>query len=109
MVLNISRTLILIIHLPNGPRLKALIVLLFQKNLPSLQLPDGLYAVFTFKGLVTAFPNYMEYIFTEWLPHSIYDVSKRPHFNILNEMFKKNDTQTEETIWIPIQLKGNPN
>ena len=72
-----------------------------------LEIPSGLYAVFTFNGLVEQFYKYMEQIFTIWLPDSIYNLDRRPHFNILNDAFKKGDTHTEEVIYIPIQLKTN--
>lgn len=72
-----------------------------------LEIPSGLYAVFTFNGLVEQFYKYIEQIFTIWLPDSIYNLDQRPHFNILNDAFKKGDTHTEEVIYIPIQLKTN--
>lgn len=72
-----------------------------------LEIPGGLYAVFTFNGLIELFYFYMEQIFTVWLPDSIYNLDQRPHFNIINEAFKKGDTHTEEVIYIPIQLKAN--
>ncbi len=67
-------------------------------------LPGGLYAVFFYKGLNTD-PKIFEYIYGTWLPASNYVLDNRPHFEILGEKYKNNDPNSEEEIWIPIQLK----
>lgn len=65
-------------------------------------LKEGLYAVFKYKGLSTD-TRIFQYIFTEWLPNSGYELANRPHFEILGEKYKNNDPASEEEIWIPIQ------
>ena len=67
-------------------------------------LDEGLYAVFNYKGLNTDIRMFV-YIFTEWLPASNYLLDNRPHFEILGDKYKNNDPESEEEIWIPIQLK----
>jgi AraC family transcriptional regulator len=46
-----------------------------------------------------------EYIFETWLPNSDYLVDNRLHFELLGEKYKNKDLDSEEEIWIPIQLK----
>ncbi len=68
-------------------------------------LQSGLYAVFLHKGPAGEFPKTMQYIFTEWLPNSIYTLDNRTHFEKLGEKYKNNDAESEEEVWIPIRLK----
>ena len=67
-------------------------------------LPDGMYAVFHYKGLNTD-TSIFKYIFSEWLPQSTYVLDNRPHFEILGEKYKNNDPDSEEEIWIPVKLR----
>lgn len=67
-------------------------------------LPEGMYAVFHYKGLNTEI-SIFQYIFGEWLPQSAYVLDHRPHFEILGEKYKNACPDSEEEIWIPIKLK----
>lgn len=68
-------------------------------------LTGGLYAVFDYKGLNTD-TKIFKYIFGTWLPNSkTYSLDDRPHFEILGDKYKNNDTNSEEEIWIPIRPK----
>jgi AraC family transcriptional regulator len=67
-------------------------------------LPEGMYAVFHYKGLNTD-TSIFQYIFGEWLPQSAYVLDNRPHFELLGEKYKNADPDSEEEIWIPIKLK----
>ncbi len=67
-------------------------------------LPGGLYAMFIHKGSSTDNRTF-QYIFTTWLPNSNYELDDRPHFEILGEKYKSNDSSSEEEIWIPIKGK----
>ena len=73
-------------------------------DLEPYTLNGGLYAVFEYKG-----PGYdksiFQYIYTTWVPNSKYKLDNRPHFEVLGEKYKNNDPDSEEEIWIPIQLK----
>lgn len=77
-------------------------------NLPDemecFTLGGGLYAVFEYKGLSTD-TSIFQYIFGVWLPTSNYVLDNRPHFEVLGALYKNNDPESEEEIWIPIKLK----
>lgn len=66
------------------------------------ELPGGLYAVFQHKGMGT---EIFQYIFTEWLPKSEFQLDHRPHFEILGEKYKQGSPDSEEEIWIPVNKK----
>jgi AraC family transcriptional regulator len=68
-------------------------------------LPEGLYAVFHYKGLSTD-DTIFRYIFGTWLPASDYILDNRPHFEILGEKYKNNDPESEEEICIPVRLRN---
>lgn len=75
------------------------------EGMKTINLVSGLYAVFNYKGLPKDFGNLMSYIYTDWLPKSDYKLDQRPHFNLLGEKAKRNSPESEEEVWIPIQLK----
>lgn len=75
-------------------------------HMHTLTLDASLYAVFTYKGLSKDFGSFMQYVFTEWLPKSLYILDDRPHFNILGENYKNNHPDSEEEVYIPIKLKA---
>ena len=66
-------------------------------------LPGGLYAVFLYKGGHDEFSTALQYIFGTWMPASGYVTDDRPHFEILGEKYKLNDSSSEEEVWIPIR------
>jgi len=76
-------------------------------GMKTFTLAGGLYAVFNYKGLPSAFQETFEYIFNTWLPVSGYSPDDRPHFEILGSNYKNNDPDSEEEIWIPIRSKEN--
>ena len=67
---------------------------------------DGLYAVFLHIGPASEGEKTYRYIFTEWLPGSAYALDDRPHFTVMGEKYKREDPDSEEEIWIPIQGKS---
>lgn len=67
-------------------------------------IPEGLYAVFYYRGLHTD-SSVFQFIFQTWLPQSDFELDQRPHFEILGEKYKNNDPASEEEIWIPIKNK----
>jgi AraC family transcriptional regulator len=73
-------------------------------DMETFLLEGGLYAVFSYKGS-SADNSIFQYIFTTWIPSSIYSLDNRPHFEVLGEKYKNNDPSSEEEIWIPIKLK----
>jgi AraC family transcriptional regulator len=75
------------------------------EEMESYSLPEGLYAVFIYKGAASQGTNMFRYIFGTWLPGSDYLLDNRPHFEILGEKYKNEDPESEEEIWIPIKPK----
>lgn len=79
----------------------------FFENIPdgmqTLTIPAGLFAVFHYKGISAAGAELFRYIFAEWLPASGYAFRGNLHFEILGALYKNNDPDSEEDIWIPIQ------
>ena len=77
------------------------------ENIPSemesFLMPGGLYAVFHYRGVASKAAASFQYIFTDWLPSSGYELDARPHFEILGEKHKHEDPASEEEIWIPIK------
>jgi len=75
-------------------------------GMETFTLPAGTYAVFDYKGLPSAAAPTFQYIFTTWLPNSDYELDNRPHFEVLDEKYKNENPDSEETIWIPVKLKS---
>lgn len=67
-------------------------------------LEEGQYAVFDYKGS-SSDNSIFQYIFSEWLPNSEYQLDHRPHFEVLGENYRNNDPNSEEEIWIPVKRK----
>lgn len=74
------------------------------EGMEALILPGGLYAVFLHRGASTDTSTY-QYIFTNWLPNSNYELDNRPHFEFLGAKYKNNDPDSEEEIWVPVRVK----
>ena len=70
-----------------------------------IEILDGLYAVFNYKGDQTSAPAFFNSIYTEWLPNSEFDLDSRPQFEILGEKYKNGYPDSEEEIWIPIKKR----
>jgi AraC family transcriptional regulator len=68
-------------------------------------LANGLYAVFQYKGLSSGSAAFYQYIYSDWIPNSEYQIDNRPHFEVLGEKYKNNDPTSEEEVWIPIKVK----
>ncbi len=73
------------------------------EGMKTLEIQDGLYAVFNYKGDQSNVAVFFKAIYTEWLPNSEFDLDARPQFEILGEKYKKDDPNSEEEIWIPIK------
>lgn len=74
-------------------------------DMETFNLPVGLYAVFLHRGPASQGPKTFQYIFTNWLPRSLYVLDDRPHFEILGEKYKNEAPDSEEEIWVPVKLK----
>lgn len=75
-------------------------------DMKTFVIPTGKYAVFIHKGPATEADKTYQAIFMQWLPNSEYQVDERPHFAVMSEKYKKDDPDSEEEIWIPIQIKA---
>lgn len=75
-------------------------------GMETLEIPEGWYAVFHYKGYQSNAPAFFNAIYTEWLPASNYELDHRPQFEILGAKYKTNDPNSEEEIWIPVRLKS---
>lgn len=75
------------------------------QGMERIQIPEGKYAVFIFKGTNDQASEFFKSIFYQWLPQSDYILDLRPHFEILGKNYKNNDPNSEEEIWIPIKDK----
>ena len=73
-------------------------------GMETFELPGGLYAVFNYKGS-SKDNRIFQYIFTEWLPNSEYDLDNRPHFEVLGDKYKNDEPDSEEEIYIPVKHK----
>lgn len=76
------------------------------KEMETLIIPTGLYAVFIHKGPQSEGHKTYHSIFVEWLPNSDYTIDERPHFAVMDERYKKDDPDSEEEIWIPIKNRS---
>ena len=75
-------------------------------RMEALEIQEGLYAVFNYKGDQSNVAAFFNSIYTEWLPSSDYELGNHPQFEILGEKYKNNDPNSEEEIWIPIKLRN---
>ena len=74
-------------------------------EMEALKIPQGLYAVFHYKGKATEAQGTYQYIYGNWIPNSVYELDDRPHFALMGEKYKNDDPTSEEEIWIPIKKK----
>lgn len=72
-------------------------------EMETLSIPTGKYAVFLHRGPASEGYKTFQYIFGTWLPNSGYLLDDRPHFEVLGEKYKNNETDSEEEIFIPIK------
>lgn len=71
-------------------------------DMESFVIPEGLYAVFIYKGLAKDAHKTYRYILSEWLPNSAYILDNRPHFAQMGAKYKNNDPASEEELWFPV-------
>jgi AraC family transcriptional regulator len=77
------------------------------ENIPEgfekLEIPSGKYAVFLHKGNTEMFAKTAQYIYTEWLPNSGFQLDNKPHFEVLGDNYLGHENpESEEEVWIPI-------
>lgn len=74
-------------------------------GIETFSLPEGLYAVFHYRGSSANAPEVFGYIFGSWMPQSGYEADDRPHFEVLGEKYNTLDPLSEEEIWIPVKKR----
>ncbi len=74
-------------------------------GMETLVIPEGLYAVFDYKGPANAALSFFQYIFETWIPSSEFAVDNRPHFALMGEKYRGNSPESEEEIWVPVKRK----
>ena len=72
-------------------------------GLETFTLPEGLYAVFSYKGPGSAASRFVQQIFTDWLPKSEFRLDERPHFALMGAKYLNEDPNSEEELWIPVK------
>lgn len=75
------------------------------EGMETFEIPEGLYAVFNYKGDQNNAAAFFKAIYTEWLPVSGYILGDHPQFEILGEKYRNNDPNSEEQIYIPVKKK----
>lgn len=75
------------------------------EGMETLTITQGLYAVFLHRGTSADFRETAHYIYEEWLPASDYIIDHRPHFEILGDKYKREESDSEEEIFIPVIKK----
>ncbi|MDP4220455.1 MAG: GyrI-like domain-containing protein [Bacteroidota bacterium] len=78
---------------------------LLPPDLDTFILHAGLYASFIYRGLARDAGPFFEHIFRVWLPGSAYELDDRPHFEILGSKYRRDSSNSEEEVWIPIKPK----
>ena len=74
-------------------------------EMESLLIPAGEYAVFNYKGKGSKASETYRTILHDWFPISKYQLDLRPHFAVMGEKYKNEDTTSEEELWFPIKDK----
>ena len=71
-----------------------------------LVLPEGLYAVFRYRGTPADVAPFYRRILEEWLISSTYQLDNRPHLAVMGAAYKGNHPESEEDLWIPVRPHG---
>ena len=66
-------------------------------------LRGGHFAVFDHCGPPSEFPKTLNYIFTQWLPQSEWQLDDREHFEMLLPDWRADDPNAREEVWIPVK------
>lgn len=78
------------------------------ENIPDgfekLEITGGKYAVFIHKGNTEMFAKTAQYIYTDWLPNSGFQLDNKPHFEVLGDNYLGHENpESEEEVWVPIR------
>lgn len=74
------------------------------REMNSIVIPSGKYAIFMHKGDAKKFSETMNFILKIWLSESQYELDDRMHFQIMKDKYLgENNPNSVEEIWIPIK------
>lgn len=77
------------------------------ENIPDgmgkLLVPEGLYAIFRYRGSARKAAGFYQYIYGEWIPKSAYQLDNRPHFALMGAKYQGDHPESEEDLFIPIK------
>lgn len=76
-----------------------------SNEMETLISPEGLYAVFVYKGKSSEAAQFYQNIFQNWLPDSEFILDARPHFAVMGEKYKNDSDDSEEEIFIPVKAR----
>lgn len=74
-------------------------------EMEKLIIPEGLYAVFHYKGRPSEAQETFQFIYSVWLRNSEFQMDDRPYFALMGEKYKGEDPDSEEEFWIPVKKK----
>lgn len=66
-------------------------------------LSSGHFAVFEHCGPPSEFPSTLNFIFSQWMPKSQWQLDDREHFEILLPDWRADDPNAREEVWIPVK------
>lgn len=75
------------------------------EGMETLTVPEGLYAVFPYKGKPSEIKDTFQYIYGQWFPNSDYEMDERPYFALMGAAYKGEHPESEEEFWVPIKKK----
>lgn len=68
-------------------------------------LPPNLYAVFTHKGTIKTITQTFDYIYSQWLSNSGYEIAAPYDFEFYDHRFKNGQEDSELDIYLPVRQK----
>ncbi|MCK0108551.1 GyrI-like domain-containing protein [Flavobacteriaceae bacterium S0825] len=72
------------------------------EGMETLTINSGRYLVIDFKGSIQEFVKNWNYLHSQWLPNSEYELDNRPHFEKLSPSYSPMNAVNQEEIWIPV-------
>ena len=75
------------------------------EHFDTLEIPEGTYACFEYKGGSSEGLDAYRYIYVDWIPNSGYQLDDRPHFAVMGSNYKNDHPDSEEELWIPIRKR----
>ncbi|MBN2728577.1 MAG: GyrI-like domain-containing protein [Bacteroidales bacterium] len=78
------------------------------KGMEKLIIPEGLYAIFHYKGMASNAEELFRYIYSKWLPNSEYEMDNRPFLAVMGEKYKGEDPESEENFLVAVRKKVQP-